>query len=96
MSDSPTDEVLAALVSPPPSSRDEAIRQAIEFFRLVGSGENYDETHIAEQAAISYDRSSYAGGVGRQLLALVASGSRSDALRRIGIPTWSCTAPPTP
>lgn len=38
-------------------------------------------------AAIAYDRSFYPDGTPHQGLAIVASGSRSDALRSVAVPT---------
>jgi pimeloyl-ACP methyl ester carboxylesterase len=42
---------------------------------------------VRERAARGYDRCFHPAGVARQLLAIVASGSRRDALRRLRTPT---------
>ena len=57
-------------------------------FRAIGSpGFPRDEQRIREIAAQSYDRGHDPPASGRQLAAIVASGDRTPALRRIQAPT---------
>ena len=83
----PTEDALAALFSAAPSTRDEAVEQAVSTFKIIGSpGFDPDEQWLRETAAVSYDRDSDPSGVGRQFLAIIASGDRKDALSRLTIP----------
>ena len=83
----PNPEVLPLLLQPAPAERDAYIANAVEAGRLLGSPEHFDEVRAAEKAGLSYDRCFYRAGVGHQLLAITASGSRSDALRHLDINT---------
>ncbi|MDX6696710.1 MAG: hypothetical protein QOE65_107 [Solirubrobacteraceae bacterium] len=68
--------------------RDAYIARAERVFGLVGSpGFEADLDRLRELAGMSYDRGVTAGGVGRQLGAILASGDRTAALRRISAPT---------
>ena len=46
-----------------------------------------DEGALRARAEASYDRGIYPDGTGRQLLAIVASGDRTEALRELDVPT---------
>ncbi|HVE68398.1 MAG TPA: alpha/beta fold hydrolase [Solirubrobacteraceae bacterium] len=68
--------------------REAYVARAERVFRLVGSpGFEPDLDRLRELAGLSYDRGVTAAGVGRQLGAILASGDRSAALRRIAAPT---------
>ena len=54
---------------------------------LTSPGFPFDEEGTRERAARSYDRCFYPAGVGRQLLAIMASGDRTPALRALRVPT---------
>ncbi len=83
-----TPAAAAALFQPAPPDREGNIERAVRVFRAIGSpGFAFDETRVRERAARSYDRCFHPAGVARQMLAIVASGSRRDALRRLRIPT---------
>jgi pimeloyl-ACP methyl ester carboxylesterase len=82
----PTPEVLPILMEPPPSDREAAIAQGVESSRAISSPELFDPELAAERAAAAYDRSFYPAGVGHQLLAIVASGSRSEGLSHLDVP----------
>lgn len=60
----------------------------VEFFRTVGSpGFPVSTAYMRERLAVGLRRNYYPVGVERQLLAMVASGDRSKALRTISKPT---------
>ena len=81
-------EAMAALLSPPPVGRSESIERAVSVFRTIGSpGFPFDEEHVRERAARSYDRCFHPIGVMRQLVAILASGDRTEALKSVTIPT---------
>jgi pimeloyl-ACP methyl ester carboxylesterase len=84
----PKAEALGALLAPPPTNREESIARAVWIFRTIGSpGFPFDEAEVRQLAARSYDRGFNPGGVVRQLAAILASGSRKEALRAVRVPT---------
>jgi len=84
----PTESAMAALLSPPAASREEAIERTLAIVRVIGSpGFALDETEIRRRTGLAYDRSNDPVGVARQLVAIAASGDRTAALRRVSIPT---------
>jgi len=83
----PNPEILPILLAAPPASRDEAIANGIEASRAIGSPEHFDEDRARVQSEVAYDRCHHPAGVGHQLLAIVASGSRSEGLAALDLPT---------
>ena len=80
-------EAMAALLSPQPDTRKESIERAIFIFRTIGStGFSYDEADVRAVAALSYDRGISRDGAARQLVAILASGSRREALKSVNVP----------
>ena len=83
-----TPEALAILMARPPSDRDEYVTNAIATSRLLhGPVLPFDEERAAARAAGFYDRCFHPAGVGRQLVAIMASGDRTEALARVHVPT---------
>lgn len=82
----PTDEALAALMAPPSSTRDEAVETSVKHSRIWG-GSLADESEVRAVAAEKWDRQNTLDGTARQFAALIASGSRSESLRRLSLPT---------
>jgi pimeloyl-ACP methyl ester carboxylesterase len=83
-----TQQALGALLAPPASSREEAIERTVSVFRVIGSpGFELDEPELRERAGLAYDRADDPLGVGRQLLAIIASGDRTAGLRSVHVPT---------
>jgi len=81
-------EAMAALLSPPPTSRDEAIERSVSVFRTIGSpGFPFEEERFRERAALAYDRCFHPEGAARQIVAIIASGSRREKLRAVKAPT---------
>lgn len=82
-----TPEAMAILTAPPVADRSEAIERAVAANRVIGSpGIATDETWIRERAGRGFDRSFYPEGSMRQMAAVVASGSRRDALHELRMP----------
>ncbi|MEV6259961.1 alpha/beta hydrolase [Streptomyces sp. NPDC051784] len=76
----------AALFTPKPADREGYIAAAER--DLLWSSRRYgDATALRELAAESYDRAYRPAGIGRQLAAMILSGSRADALRGLRVPT---------
>jgi pimeloyl-ACP methyl ester carboxylesterase len=84
----PKPEAMAMLMTPPPTTRDEAIEAGVRATRTIGSsGFPFDEAKAREFAARAYDRMNYPVGTTRQLVAILASGDRTEALRKLSVPT---------
>jgi pimeloyl-ACP methyl ester carboxylesterase len=83
----PRPDAMAVLLTPPPSDREGAIERGVEVFRTIGSpGFPFDEVEIRSLAARTYDRGFNPAGTARQLVAILASGSRVDRLRDLRLP----------
>ncbi len=83
-----TPRALEALLSPPAATRAEAIDRTVAIVRVIGSpGFELDEPDLRRRTGLAYDRSNDPIGVGRQLVAIAASGNRTTALRSLSVPT---------
>jgi pimeloyl-ACP methyl ester carboxylesterase len=83
----PTPAAMAALLSPPASTRAEAIERTLSVVRVIGSpGFELEEADIRWRTGVAYDRANDPVGVGRQLVAIAASGDRSAALGTVTVP----------
>jgi pimeloyl-ACP methyl ester carboxylesterase len=81
-------EAMAALTRPAATTREEAIEGAVASTKVVGSpGYPADEAKVRERAARAYDRQFYPAGFARQLVAVLASGSRREGLSSVKTPT---------
>jgi pimeloyl-ACP methyl ester carboxylesterase len=75
-------------MSSPPADREGFAESAVQVFRVIGSpGFDADEEKLRELARASFDRGYHPEGTARQLLAILASGDRTEALRRLDVPT---------
>ena len=84
----PLDAVLPVLLTPAPAEREAFIERSVRTFRAIGSpGYPRSEDRVRALAAASFDRCYHPAGAGRQLMAVFASGDRTDALRTIRAPT---------
>ena len=84
----PSPKALKILMSPAPEGREASIEYAVETGRfLYGSGFPYDEEKARKEAARTYDRSFYPQGMSRQLVAILASGERTEKLASVRVPT---------
>jgi len=84
----PTQRALEALLSPPAATRSEAIERTVSIVRVIGSpGFELDEADLRWRTGLAYDRADDPVGVGRQLVAIAASGDRTAALRAVSVPT---------
>ena len=72
----------------PPATREERIELAMTIHRtLAGAGDQLDDAVERARAERSVDRAYYPLGVGRQLVAIMAAGSRLEALKHVRVPT---------
>ena len=82
-----TEAAMGALLAPPAQTRAEAVERALGGARVIGSPGLIDEAAVADRAGTSFDRSHDPAGVGRQLVAVVATGDRTEQLRSVSVPT---------
>jgi len=83
-----TEEAVAVLLAPPASSRDEAVERSVLTYEIVGSPDYpLDVPWLTGVAGEAYDRAYDPLGVARQLLAIHASGDRTEALHGLRVPT---------
>jgi pimeloyl-ACP methyl ester carboxylesterase len=81
-------EALAILMAPPASSREEYIERQVDAQHVYGSKPEWLEDDIIRiRAAAAYDRCYCPEGIGRQMGAIMAGGSRDEALRISRVPT---------
>jgi pimeloyl-ACP methyl ester carboxylesterase len=84
----PKPEAMAILMTAPPADRMENIENSIQTWKLLNGPVNpLDEQLIRERSARAFDRCYYPQGTARQLAAILASGSRKEALKQLNIPT---------
>ncbi len=71
-----------------PNDRDAYVEYFLRVFKMIGSpAYPGDEQRTRELAAATFDRCHYPAGTARQLGAIMASGSRTAALRQLEVPT---------
>jgi pimeloyl-ACP methyl ester carboxylesterase len=83
-------EAMAVLMGPRPDPKDReaVIKHLMNTLRVIGGpGYPLEETELRNRAEASIDRSYYPAGLARQLVGILASGSRAEALKRIRVPT---------
>jgi pimeloyl-ACP methyl ester carboxylesterase len=84
----PHPEAVTALLRPPAADRDGSMDQAVEVWKAIGSpGFPFHEDRVRAQAAAAYDRAFHPDGTGRQMVAILSSGDRTEGLRRLSCPT---------
>jgi pimeloyl-ACP methyl ester carboxylesterase len=84
----PHPEALPALLTRPPADKEGFVGFVVAAWRVIGSpGFEADEGALRALAAASYDRGIFPDGTSRQLLAILASGDRTQALRTLDVPT---------
>jgi len=85
-----TEEAMARLVARPGESREERVASSIETSRVIWGDTPqfpFDEELARWRAETSVDRCYYPEGTGRQMLAIRATGDRTEKLRRLSVPT---------
>jgi pimeloyl-ACP methyl ester carboxylesterase len=84
----PTREAMAVLMAPPPKSREEYIERFGKTWKILRAGSfPEDEARDRGLAERTFARGLNPAGVGRQMRAILASGSRKERLRTVKAPT---------
>jgi pimeloyl-ACP methyl ester carboxylesterase len=83
----PTPEARRAILAAPARDRDGYITLQVARLRIWGSPTCFDENRITATAAEAFDRCFDPDGTSRQMMAIMASGSRTAALRQVRVPT---------
>jgi len=84
----PRPEAMAVLLKPPPLGRDEYIENSVEATQVLGgTALPFDEDRVRERAGRIFDRGLNPTGTARQLAAILASGSRKEALKSVAVPS---------
>jgi pimeloyl-ACP methyl ester carboxylesterase len=83
----PREDVLPVLLAPPGRTREEHEERALLMWRVIGSpGFPLDEQRIRDLARRTWEVGYDPEGFKRQLVAILASGDRSEALRAVDVP----------
>jgi pimeloyl-ACP methyl ester carboxylesterase len=80
-------EAAAVLFGPPPADRAGYVARQLAASRIWGSPASFDEARIVANAEAAFDRCFEPAGQARQVAAILGSGSRTEALRRVQVPT---------
>ena len=81
-------EAAALILASPPTNREESFEQAIAANKiLIGRGFPVHEDRVRESAGRAYDRGLSPIGTARQMMAIMASGLRTEALQQVNVPT---------
>jgi pimeloyl-ACP methyl ester carboxylesterase len=85
----PHPDCLAGIMSimAPVEGREARIEQGVELARLIGTPSVFDEARARARSTRTVDRAYDSDGVARQMVAILASGSRADGLRTLELPT---------
>lgn len=84
----PSPEAVAMLLKPPPATPAAYFESYLQTWRVLrGPGFALDEARDLERAGQNLSRGLHPAGAARQLVAVLASGSRREALRKVGVPT---------
>ena len=84
----PALRVMPIFLRRPPGGREAFVDHTVLLFETIGSrGIQRDDDELREVAGLMYDRGLDPRGTARQLAAIIASGNRTPALRRITAPT---------
>jgi len=82
-----TPQAMSVLLTPVPSEREAYVERSLRSWRVIGSpGFPFDEERVRRRAGRSFDRAFHPAGVARQLVAIIASGNRKEALRAVATP----------
>jgi pimeloyl-ACP methyl ester carboxylesterase len=81
------EEAMAVLVTPAPNEREANIEHRVKSSLVIGSKRHHDEAGVRAMAARSFDRAHYPVGMARQMVGIMASAPRHEALGAVRVPT---------
>lgn len=81
----PSPDLAGVLLAPRPTDREGVIESGMAIQRAIAS-EHFDEVRMRAVIELAYEQGYNPDGVGRQLLATLASGSRAEGLARLDLP----------
>ncbi len=74
--------------APPATTRQEAMERAVRASKFIGSPlYPVSDEYISQTAGLAWDRDHDSASVVRQAVATIASGDRTEKLRRLNVPT---------
>lgn len=79
----PDPDLIPLLLEKAPTERGAYVEHQMEGDRLLAGPDHFDPEHARMKAERAYDRCFFPEGIARQLVAILASGSRSAELRRL-------------
>jgi len=80
-------DALAVLTAKPAKTRDEYVDNHVAAIAIYGSDPSWlSEDDLRARAGAAYDRCFCPEGVGRQMVAVIADGSRAEQLRAVSLP----------
>lgn len=82
----PDPAIITVLMQPLPTEPAAAIERRVETSRAIGSPDLFDEERVRRRAEVEVERGMHPQGTVRQLLAIMSSSSRSEALRSLSLP----------
>ena len=82
----PDADLIGTLVAVRPTDRDASIEFGANVIKAISSPDHYDEARARARATVETDRGINPEGTPRQLLAILASGSRAEGLERLDLP----------
>jgi pimeloyl-ACP methyl ester carboxylesterase len=84
----PKPEAIGVLMMPPAADRETHIENSLEASKILGGAVlPFDEARIRAKAGRIFDRGLSPAGSARQMAAILASGSRKEALKSVKVPT---------
>jgi len=83
----PTPEARRLLLAPPPVDRDSYVAAQLAAAAAWGSPACFDPARLTANAIEAFDRCFDPAGTARQLMAILASGARTEDLRGLRLPT---------
>jgi pimeloyl-ACP methyl ester carboxylesterase len=84
----PHPEAIPMLLRRPPADREGFAEFVVETWRVIGSpGFEADEEALRARGRATFDRGIHSEGTARQLVAIIASGDRTEELRKLDVPT---------
>lgn len=86
---SATEEAMAVLMLPPPDTGDinELVTHSLKNRKVIGGDGFVDDEAARSLAAATIERQNYPVGVARQRAAIMSSGPRTEALKKVNVPT---------